>query len=73
MSDAWNDTMIESLNERFWHAVMFFVVAVASAALLRHAVHIYCGVPPEQIRTGAVIACFFVTIFFSFSTLQSRS
>jgi hypothetical protein len=53
--------------------VMFFVVAVASAALLRHAVHIYCGVPPEQIRTGAVIACFFVTLFFSFSTLQSRS
>jgi hypothetical protein len=64
--------MIESLNERFWHAVMFFVVAVASAALLRHAVHVYCGVSPEQIRICAVVACFFVSLLFSFS-LYRRS
>lgn len=60
--------MIESLNEQFWHAVMFFLAAVVSAALLRHAVHVYCGVSPEQIGTCALIP-FFLLVF----SLASRS
>lgn len=47
--------MIEALNSRFRHIVAFLMAAVFIAALLRHTVHVYGGIPPEQIRAGALM------------------
>lgn len=47
--------MIASVNTRFRNIVASVIVAVLAAALLRHGIHIYGGVPPEEIRLGAFL------------------
>jgi hypothetical protein len=47
--------MIASFNARFRNIVASVIIAVLAAALLRHSIHVYAGVSPEEIRTGAVL------------------
>ena len=48
--------MIASFNSRFRNVVASVIVAILAAALLRHAIHIYGGIAPAEIRLGAVLA-----------------
>jgi hypothetical protein len=47
--------MIASFNARFRNIVASVIVAALAAALLRHAIHVYAGVSPEEIRLGAFL------------------
>ena len=47
--------MIASFNSRFRNIVASVIIAVLVAALLRHAIHIYAGISPEEIRLGAFL------------------
>ena len=48
--------MIETLNARFRHPVVFLIIAVFVAAALRHVLHVYGWISREEIRTGALMA-----------------
>jgi hypothetical protein len=48
--------MIEALNARFRYVVAFVVAAVLTAAVLRHVLHVYGGLPREEIRADAIMA-----------------
>jgi hypothetical protein len=56
--DFWKGvaSWMESLDQRFRHALAFLIGAVITAAALRHGVHIYGGIPREEIREGALMA-----------------
>ena len=64
-SDEWRGCKWNSLSSarksgkpadsRFRHVTLFLIAAVITAAVLRHTVHVYGGIPPEEIRTAAVI------------------
>jgi hypothetical protein len=45
-----------SLDQRFRYVLAFLAGAVITAAALRHGIHIYGGIPREDIRTGALMA-----------------
>jgi hypothetical protein len=45
----------ENLKVRFRHVLAFLLVALIVAATLRHTIHIYGGISPEQIRLGTVV------------------
>jgi hypothetical protein len=47
---------MDSLNLRFRYVLAFLIGAVITAAVLRHAVHIYGGISREDIRAGALMA-----------------
>jgi hypothetical protein len=47
---------MDSLNQRFRYVLAFLIGAVISAAALRHGVHVYGGISPEDIRVGALMA-----------------
>jgi hypothetical protein len=47
--------MIASFNSRFRNIVASVIIAVLAAALLRHAIHVYGGISPAEIRVGAVL------------------
>jgi hypothetical protein len=47
---------MDSLNLRFRYVLAFLIGAVITAAALRHAVHMYGGIPREEIRVGALMA-----------------
>jgi hypothetical protein len=47
--------MIASFNSRFRNIVASVIVAVLAAALLRHAIHVYGGISPAEIRSGAFL------------------
>jgi hypothetical protein len=47
--------MIASFNSRFRNIVASVIVAVLAAALLRHAIHMYGGISPPEIRLGAIL------------------
>ena len=47
---------MDSLNPRFRYVLAFLIGAVITAAVLRHAVHIYGGISREDIRAGALMA-----------------
>ena len=47
---------MDSLNLRFRYVLAFLIGAVISAAALRHGVHVYGGISPEDIRVGALMA-----------------
>jgi hypothetical protein len=47
--------MIASFNARFRNIVASVIIAVLAAALLRHAIHVYAGFSPEEIRLGAFL------------------
>jgi hypothetical protein len=54
--------MLDILNSRFKHLVGFLIAALLTAALLRHAVHIYGGIAPEGIRKGALVVLAPITL-----------
>jgi hypothetical protein len=49
-------SLMHSLDQRFRHILVFLIGAVITAALLRHAIHMYGGISREEIRTGALMA-----------------
>ena len=46
---------VEQLHLRARYVIGFLIAAVITAAILRHAIHMYGGVPPDQIRTAALL------------------
>jgi len=48
--------MMDELNARFRYLVAFVIAAVVTAAVLRHSLHVYGGIPREEIRVNAVTA-----------------
>ena len=57
-------TMIETLNARFRHLVVFLIIAVFVAAVLRHVLHVYGYISREDIRTGSLIALALAVLFY---------
>ena len=47
---------MDSLNLRFRYVLAFLIAAVITAAALRHGVHVYGGISPEEIRNDAIMA-----------------
>jgi hypothetical protein len=56
--------MLKTLNARFRHTVVFLIIAVFVAAVLRHVLHVYGWIPREDIRIGALIALPFAVVFY---------
>jgi hypothetical protein len=56
--------MLEALNARVRYVITFVVAAVTIAAFLRHTGHVYAGFSREEIRAGALMACFAVFLAF---------
>lgn len=46
---------MDPLSFRFRHAVAILFAAVVTAAALRHIVHVYGGIPREEIRLDALL------------------
>ncbi len=63
---------MESLNLRFRYVLAFLVGAVITAAVLRHAVHVYGGISREDIRAGALMAIPAVALAIIFSRGRQR-
>ena len=57
-------TMIETVNARFRHVVVFLIIAVFVAAVLRHVLHVYGSISREEIRTDSLIALPFAVLFY---------
>jgi hypothetical protein len=60
-SNDWNfwqgpASVMDGFNQRFKYIAAFLIGAVIIAAVLRHTVHVYGGLPREDIRTDALIA-----------------
>ena len=47
---------MDSLNLRFRYVLAFLIAAVITAAALRHGVHVYGGISPEETRNDAIMA-----------------
>jgi len=58
--------------ERFRHLVVFLIIAVFVAAVLRHVLHTYGSISREEIRTGALIALPFAVLFYYLTALAIR-
>jgi len=65
-------TMIETLNARFRHLVVFLIIAVFVAAVLRHVLHVYGLMPREDIRVIALIALAFTVLFYLAISIRWR-
>ena len=66
-------TMIETVNARFRHVVVFLIIAVFVAAVMRHVLHVYGSISREEIRTGALIALpFAVLVYLAVLTIRRR-
>jgi hypothetical protein len=50
------DAKMHSLDKRFRYVIAFLIAAVITAAALRHIVHVYGGIPREEIRWDAMTA-----------------
>jgi hypothetical protein len=48
-----------------WHSLAFLVLAVMTAAVLRHTIHMQAGIAPTQIRGGALAAAIVLALVFS--------
>jgi hypothetical protein len=46
---------MHSLDKRFRYVLVFLIGAVITAAALRHLVHVYGGIPREEIRWDAMM------------------
>ena len=64
--------MIETLNARFRHLVVFLIIAVFVAAVLRHVLHVYGYIPREDIRIIALIALAFTVLFYLAISIRWR-
>jgi hypothetical protein len=60
--DTGRSDLQEGLNARFRDVVAFVSTAVAIAALLRHAAHVYGGYSPADIRVCALMSVPLVAI-----------
>ena len=47
---------MDSLNLPVRYVLAFMIGAVIAAAALRHGIHVYAGISPEEIRNGALVA-----------------
>jgi hypothetical protein len=47
---------MDSFEQRFRCALAFLIGAVITAAALRHVLHVYGGIPPEEMRWDALMA-----------------
>jgi hypothetical protein len=56
-----------SFNRRFRYVPTFLLGALITAAALRHGVHVYGGISPEEIRAGALMAIPAVALAIIFS------
>jgi hypothetical protein len=63
--------MLEELDTRFRH-IVWAMSALPTAALLRHGLHVYCGISREDIRLSALIAAGVVTAAIILSLKLSR-
>jgi hypothetical protein len=52
---------MDTLDKRFRYVLAFLIGAVITAAALRHIVHVYGGIPREEIRWDAITAIPLVT------------
>jgi heme/copper-type cytochrome/quinol oxidase subunit 4 len=65
---------MDHLTLRARHCVGFLLAALVSAILLRHTLHIYGGLSPEEIRQYTVVALISVVVMlFVFRHLESRN
>jgi hypothetical protein len=65
--------VIETVNVRFRRVVAFLIITAVVAAGLRHVLHIYGFISPEEIRTGSLMALFFaVSFYLTFSAVKRR-
>jgi hypothetical protein len=55
------------LERRFWYALAFLIGAVITAAALRHGLHVYGGISPEEMRWDALMAIPAVALAIIFS------
>ena len=65
-------TMFETLNARFRHVVVFLIIAVFVAAVMRHVLHVYGLIPREDIRVIALIALAFTVLFYLAISIRWR-
>jgi hypothetical protein len=56
--------MIETVNARFRHVVVFLIIAVFVAAVMRHVLHVYGSISREEIRAGSLLALVFAVLFY---------
>jgi hypothetical protein len=47
--------MIASLNSRFKAVLILALAAIATAAFLRHSIHMYAGISPANIRVDSLL------------------
>ena len=65
--------MMETLNARFRDPVVFLIIAVFVAAVLRHVLHVYGWISREEIRTGALMALpLAVSFYLSVTAIKRR-
>ena len=64
--------MIETLNARFRHLLVFLTITVFVAAVLRHVLHVYGSMSREEIRTDALIALPFAVLLYYLTVLAIR-
>ena len=62
--------MANGLRAR-WHSLAFLVMAVMTAAVLRHTIHMQAGIAPRQIRGGALAAAIVLALVFSLKKRRS--
>jgi hypothetical protein len=59
--------------ERFRHLVVFLIIAVFVAAVLRHVLHVYGSISREEIRTGSLLALFLsASLYLSLLAIKRR-
>jgi hypothetical protein len=48
--------MEQAINARVKYTLLFLIAALLVAAVLRHTVHVYGGISPEEIRSATLLA-----------------
>jgi hypothetical protein len=65
--------MIEALNSRFKVIILMALAAIFVAGVLRHALHVYAGISPDDIRSDSLLlvcAMAIVVVFFRILRLR---
>jgi hypothetical protein len=58
------ESPLKALNARFRHTLLFLIVALFVAAVLRHVLHVYGYMSREEIRADSLIALPFAVLFY---------
>jgi hypothetical protein len=64
--------MIDALNSRFKIIIFSAVAAILVAGFLRHTLHVYAGIAPEDIRSDSLLLVSAVGIVVVFLRLLRR-